>query len=71
MLKEAVYADRSNRQSLQELFEMASKYLQSLPAHFQKDLQHVFPDVCRTAEDTIRELQKNDCIIVVAGRPIV
>ena len=70
MLKEAVSADRSNRQSLRELFEKANNYLQSLPAHFQADLHHVFPDVYKTAEDTIQELQRNDCIIVVAGRQL-
>ena len=52
---------------MKDLFEQASKYLQSLPAHFQRDLQHVFPDVYKSAENTIRELQRNDCIIVVAG----
>ncbi|XP_076448681.1 uncharacterized protein LOC143285302 [Babylonia areolata] len=67
VLKEAVQADRSNRQVLVDLFSKAQLYLDSLPEHFLHDLQHVFPTLPAVMETTLSQLQRNDCIIVVAG----
>lgn len=67
VLKDAVAADQSNRQVLSRLFGEARAYTHSLPAHFQSDLQHVFPDFLHRIDSTVRQLQANDCTILVAG----
>ncbi|KAK7481782.1 hypothetical protein BaRGS_00026929 [Batillaria attramentaria] len=67
VLKEAVSADHSNRQAMSQLFNQARDYLQTLPAHFQTDLQHVFPDFLHKLDDTVQQLKNSDCTILVAG----
>lgn len=67
LLKEAVQDDLSNRQTLKLLLAEARKYLDSLPKQFMDDLRHVFPDVSKQMDDTVAQLQRNDCVIVVAG----
>nr|KAG5695658.1 hypothetical protein BaRGS_029148 [Batillaria attramentaria] len=67
VLKEAVSADHSNRQALSQLFSQARDYLQTLPAHFQTDLQHVFPDFLHKLDNTVAQLKTSECTILVAG----
>ena len=67
MLKEAVEEDGRNRNSLKDQLEQVRKYLASLPDQFQRDLGHVFPDVMGQLDNTMKSLQRNDCVILVAG----
>jgi hypothetical protein len=67
VLKEAVQEDKSNRQTLTDLFIQAGRYVDSLPDQLKDDLKFAFPDVQQQLKATTDSLCKTECIIVVAG----